>query len=225
LYSDVLTALSHGGQPEGVIAFYNSAPPLRRTQAISDTVALAYLDLLTARLEGGETGEQGEVRQELERARALRPGDLYASYHLWRQARQSSDPAVATVYSETLIYFPLEAIHPADERLLEYVADVIPALLEDGLWDREKAGNVVSFLVWQHSQATGTERLLEHLLERYPAQAQWPFYLAELYHRREDLDQAEAVYRQVLEIDPGYAQAYLRLGMICEERAGLRTEK
>jgi hypothetical protein len=29
----------------------------------------------------------------------------------------------------------------------------------------------------------------------------------------------------VLEIDPTYAQAYLRIGMIYEERAGWETEK
>jgi tetratricopeptide (TPR) repeat protein len=67
--------------------------------------------------------------------------------------------------------------------------------------------------------------LLERLIERYPAEPDWPFYLAELYHRRGDLDRAEAAYRQVLETDPDYAQAYLRLGMIYEEWAGWETEK
>jgi tetratricopeptide (TPR) repeat protein len=225
LYTDVLMALSYGGRPEGVIALYESAPPSRRTQAIGDVVALAYLDLVTGGQGDERAGGRGKVRQWLERASVLRPGDLYATYHLWRQALQSGDLAGATVYSETLAYFPLEAVHPADERLLGYAAAVMPALLEDGLWDREKTLNVVSFLVWQHDQATGTERLLERLIERYPAEPDWPFYLAELYHRRRDLDQAEAAYRQVLEIDPDYAQAYLRLGMIYEERAGWGAEK
>jgi tetratricopeptide (TPR) repeat protein len=225
LYDDVLMALSYGGRSEGVIALYDSAPPLRRTEAISDVVALAYLDLVTGGQGDERTGGQGEVRQWLERASALRPGDLYATYHLWRQALHSGDLAGATVYSETLIYFPLDAVHPADERLLEYAAEVIPALLGDGLWDREETLNVVSFLVWQYNGATGTERLLEQLIERYPAEPDWPFYLAELYHRRGDLDRAEAAYRQVLETDPDYAQAYLRLGMIYEEWAGWETEK
>jgi tetratricopeptide (TPR) repeat protein len=222
LYDDVLMALSYGGRPEEVIALYESMPALRRTEAISDVVALAYLDLVT-----GEPGDEGteRVRQWLERSNALRPGDLYASYHLWRQARERGDMEAATVYSETLAYFPLEAVHPADERLLGYAADVIPALVEEGLWDREKTLNVVSFLVWQHHEAAGTERLLEHLIERYPTEPGWLFYLAELYHRRGDLDWAEAAYRQVLEVDPTYAQAYLRLGMIYEEWAGWEMEK
>jgi tetratricopeptide (TPR) repeat protein len=225
LYNDVLVALSYGGQPEGVVALYDSVPPMQRTQAISDVVALAYLDLAAGEQVGGETGGQGGVGQCLQQASALRPSDLYANYHLWRRALQSGDLAGATVYSETLTYFSLEAVHPADERLLEYAADVIPALLEDGLWDRERTLNVVSFLVWQHNQAAGTARLLERLIERYPAEPEWSFYLAELYHRRGDLDQAEASYRRVLDIDPNYAQAYLRMGMIYEERAGRETDR
>ena len=225
LYDDVLMALSYSGRPAEVIALYESIPALQRTGAISDVVALAYLDLVTGGSGDERTGGQGEVGQWLERSNALRPGDLYASYHLWRQARERGDLEAATVYSETLAYFPLEAVHPADERLLGYAADVIPALVEESLWDREKTLNVVSFLVWQHYEAAGTERLLEQLIERYPAEPDWPFYLAELYHRRGDLDWAEAAYRQVLEVDPTYAQAYLRLGMIYEERAGWEMEK
>jgi len=63
------------------------------------------------------------------------------------------------------------------------------------------------------------ERLLEHLIARYPGEPDWPFYLAELYHRRGDLEWAEEVYRQVLAVDPEYAQAYLRIGMVYEARA------
>jgi tetratricopeptide (TPR) repeat protein len=219
LYDDVLMALSYSGRPEEVIALYESAPPLQRTGAISDVVALAYLDLVTGGLGDERTGGQGEVGQWLERSNALRPGDLYASYHLWRQARERGDMEAATVYSETLAYFPLEAVHLTDERLLGYAADVIPVLVEEGLWDREKTLNVVSFLVWQHNEAAGTEWLLEQLIERYPTDPDWPFYLAELYHRRGDLDQAEAVYRQTLMVDPEYVQAYLRLGMVTEAQS------
>jgi len=91
--------------------------------------------------------------------------------------------------------------------------------LEKGVWDREKTLNVVSYLVWQHNTAAGMVQLLEDLIARYPTQPDWPFYRAELYHRRGDLDQAETVYEQVLEVDAEYAQAYLRLGMVYEARA------
>jgi tetratricopeptide (TPR) repeat protein len=218
LYDDALTALSHGGRPEGVIAFYESAPPPQPTQAISDAVALAYLE------RGRGAGEQAS-RRALERAKELRPGDLYANCLLWQRAQAAGDAEAAAAYSEMLTHFPLEAVHPADERLLDYVAEVAPALLEDGLWHREKMIHVISFLVSEHENATGVECLLGRLVERYPTEPDWRFYLAELYHRRGELERAEAAYRQVLETDATYAQACLCLGMIYEERAGREMEE
>lgn len=227
LYHDVLAALSRGGGPEEVVALYELAPPLYRDQVISDTVALAYLDLATGRQgdeetrgQGdGETGRQGEVGQWLERALVLRPGDLYVHYYLWKQAQGAGETEAVAAYREALTDFSPGAIHPADERLVDYAAAVMPALLKDELWSREKMLNVVSFLVWQHSEAAGAERLLERLEEYYPAEPDWPFYLAELYCCRGDLERAEAAYRRALEIAPDYAQAYLRIGMLYETRA------
>jgi tetratricopeptide (TPR) repeat protein len=46
------------------------------------------------------------------------------------------------------------------------------------------------------------------------------FYLAELYHRRGDLERADAAYQQVLTVDPQYGQAHLRLGMLAEASCG-----
>jgi tetratricopeptide (TPR) repeat protein len=157
--------------------------------------------------------------EAVQKANRLQPGNLYVNYQLWEQAQEAGDLVSAAAYRETLAYFPLEAIDPADEQLLDYAAEVIPALLEEGLWDRGKTLRVVSFLVWQHSRATGTERLLQQLVERYPGEPEWPFYLAELYHRRGDLDRAEPGYRQSLVVDPAYAQAYLRLGMVAEAKS------
>ena len=213
LYYDVLIALSYSGRPGEVVALYESTPPPRPTQVISDAVALAYLDLMT----GGQGS--GETRRGLEQAQELRPGDLYANYNLWKQAREAGDVETAAACSETLTYFLLEAVHPADERLLDYAAEVIPALLEDGLWDRDKTLNVISFLVWQHNAAPGVERLLEQLIERYPSEPDWPFYLAELYRRRGDLERAEAAYRQAVAVEPVYAQACLRLGMVAQAKS------
>jgi len=174
-----------------------------------DAIAVAYL-------------KAGDPKA-LEKARKVRAGDLYVNYHLWKKAQRSGDLSSAAAYSETLTYFPLEAIHPSDERLLDYAAEVIPALLDEGLWDRDKILNVVSFLVWQHNGAASVKRLLEQMVERYPAEPDWAFYLAELHHRRGELDQAEAIYRQVLALDPNYAQAYLRIGMLYEARAEEET--
>jgi tetratricopeptide (TPR) repeat protein len=148
---------------------------------------------------------------------------LYADYSLWRAALTGEDLASARTYSETLVYFPLEALHPTNERLLDYAAQVIPQLYEAQLWDRPRVLNVVSFLVWQHHGAASVERLLTQLGQRYPAEPDWPFYLAELYQRQGDLVQARAVYEQVLAMDPEYAPAYLRLGMVAEASCAERS--
>jgi hypothetical protein len=180
LHQDAWIAFSHAQMPHQVIALYESFPPQRWTRVMSDTMALAYL----------ETEGQGA----LEEVGWLRPGDLYVNYHLWQEAQRIGDLTGAAAYREMLTHFPMGAVSPADERLLDYVADVVPDLLEEGLWHRDKALDVISFLVWRHNGAPGVERLLERLVERYPAEPDWPFYLAELYHGRGDLERAEAAW-------------------------------
>jgi len=138
-----------------VLALYEAAPPPLPTQAVSDAVALAYLVQVTRGQGEGETGRGWEKALE------LRPGDLYLNYRLWKQAQEAGDVRAAVAYSETLTYFPLEAVDPTDERLLGYAAQVIPKLLEEGVWDREKTLNVVSYLVWQHNTAAGVVQLFE----------------------------------------------------------------
>jgi tetratricopeptide (TPR) repeat protein len=115
-----------------------------------------------------------------------------------------------------LIHFPPEALDPTDKRLLSYAVRMIPELLDVGLWDKEKTLNVSSYLIWQHSTSESVGYLLEDLIARDPNEPIWSFYLAELYHRQEQFDRAKAVYQQVLGMDPSYAQAYLRLGMVSE---------
>jgi hypothetical protein len=120
----------------------------------------------------------------MERAYVLRPGDLYINYHLWREALARNDIQKARVYSETLAYFPIEAIYPHMEELLQYATQVILDLVATGLWSREEASNVISFLVWQHNQDSSIEHLLQILLQGESQYADWHLYLKELYDRR-----------------------------------------
>ena len=202
LYEDMLRTFSYGGAHEDVIALYERMPPPRRTRALSDTVALAYLD----------SGDE----DAWDKIATLRPGDLGANYHLWVRAQQAGDAQAIATYREMLKYFSFEALDPTDDRLLRYAIEVIPELLESGLWDREKTLNVISYLIWQHHTSESVVHLLEDLMARYPNEPSWPFYLAEFYHRQERFDRAKAVYRQVLDMDSSYAQVYLRLGMVSE---------
>jgi tetratricopeptide (TPR) repeat protein len=199
MYLDMLDALSYSGESEHVISFYETSPPPQYVRAISDTVVLAHLDC-----------------EDFQDALVLHPGDLYASYHLWREARDVDDIHAMHTYNQAMIYFPLAAIDIDDERLLRYNVGLIPRLLEEGVWSFDKTLDVVSYLVWQRHQSPEVARLLEAMCERYPSDPDWLFYLGELYHRQGALGRAKTTYRQVLAADPGYKQVYLRLGMVAE---------
>ncbi len=41
------------------------------------------------------------------------------------------------------------------------------------------------------------------------------------YHQVNDLGRAEALYRQILQIDPGHADAWCFLGAVCQARGNL----
>ncbi len=212
LYQDVLIALSYAGQPEEVIALYESFPPAQHTQVISDTLALAYLELSL-------TSNGPDNAETMVRALNLRPVDLSINYYLWRAAIKAEDVVSAASYNDALLYFPLEAVHPTNERLLDYVARIVPDLLAAGMWDRERVLNVVSYLTWQHNEAPGVEQLLKQLIQVDPEELLWPFYLAETHHRRGDFEEAAEAYRQLLGRDSNYAPAFLRLGIVAEARS------
>jgi tetratricopeptide (TPR) repeat protein len=151
----------------------------------------------------------------------LDPGNLYALYRLWGIYRDLGAEHKAEQYEERLRYFDLESVViPMDVRLAEYQAQAMIGLIEIGLWEHEKLLNVVSFQVWQFAEDVSglmTNRVLQILLDQWPEDADLLFYKAELHHRRDEFQQADAVYVQVLDVAPDYAQAYLRLGIVSEE--------
>jgi tetratricopeptide (TPR) repeat protein len=213
LYLDLLTAYSQAQQHKQAIDFYEEGScPIVKTRYLSNTLAVSYLG--QAQVDFLE-GQKQAAQRRLENAYSLHPGDLYAAYHLWQELSPRNIEARAA-YSNTLLYFPLRAVHPADERLLDYALEVTPDLLIDGIWERDKASRVVEFWIWRYSENGRVEKLLKELIRLYPTEPRWYFYLAELYHRRGDLDRALSTYKQVLKLDPLYEQSYLRIALISE---------
>ena len=119
LYIDILIGYSHSNNPRQLTNLVESIPLPQRTTVLSDTIALAYLDLGDA--------------ESLEKAQNLRPDDLYINYSLWKESKANEAVLDEAQYRERLEHFQLDAIKPADDRLLEYVAQVIPHLLDNGI--------------------------------------------------------------------------------------------
>lgn len=182
-----------------------------------------YLKLTETQVAWGS----GEVAIALwRRVLDIDPHNLYALVHLARAYRDLDDARAAARYERRLRAFELEGIDvPLAPRLAEYQGQALAALVDDGLWEQETLLDVVSYQVWQYAdglQGVMTEQVLRTLLDRRPDDASILFYLAELHHRRGDLPQAAATYRQVVDLDPSYAPALLRLGMVAE--AGCASE-
>jgi tetratricopeptide (TPR) repeat protein len=207
---DVYDAL---GEMEAAIEAYETG----RVGSRGVPLAANYLKLADVEMQaGGGDVAIGLWRKTL----AMDPGNLYALYRLAEIHRAMGDERQAAAYEEQLRYFELPSVAvPRDFRLAEYQAQAMAALVEDGTWERDTLLNVVSYQVWQFAEGVPglmAERVLQRLLEQRPEDADLLFYLAELYQRRGELDRAEVAYKQVLAVDPDYAQAYLRLGMVSE---------
>lgn len=208
LLQDLLIAYSRTGRDRQAVALYErDAARVRPLPATTEAVALSYLAQQWA----------GAISVDaLQRVLQLRPGDLYANYHLHRMALAVGDQVAAETYERALTHFSLDAVDPVDDRWLEYAASVIPALLKQGLWDQGIGVNVAALLAWKHFTSASVESLLQALADEHPANPDWLFYLAEVYQRRSDFARAAEVYQKVLARDPAYLPALLRLGMVAE---------
>lgn len=212
LYQDIILAFHRAGSSKAVINYYESFLPPVPTRLISDTVALAYLQQAKVWL---ESENYPEAQSSLNRAINLRPSDLYANYYLWRQMPHVDD-ALEPIYREALVQFSASAIQPHEPELVDYAAQVIPSLMQDKLWSQGLTARVVSFLVLEYSQLDSVKILVETLAALEPQQAEWPFWLGELYQRRGQWSQSEANYRRAWVLDPQRDQIGLRLAMLCE---------
>ena len=206
------------GQAESAVRTYEAAG----LDMPNAAAAAAYLQL------AGERERAGDLPLAVDlwhRALVADPGNLYALLQLHDAAHVLGDRTRAAKYEEPLRYFALRSVAvPGDARLAEFQAQAMAELAEVGIWTRATLRNVLAYQVWQFASgdaAPQAERMLQALLERWPEDADPRFYLAELYHRRGDWAQAEEAYRTVLDTEPAYAQAMLRLGMVLQARGRL----
>lgn len=205
LFEDILTAYDCSKQYSKLRTVYTSTPKPLSSDYLNDSIALAFLE--------------DDCPESLYTVLSLRPNDLSANYRLWERANRSGEQQQAREVQRLLTYFPLQALTPQHPGLLQHTLEVIPKLLQQGIWQRDQTLNVVSYLVWQCPEHPAVEHLIEMLAETYPTEPEWLQALAELHHRRGDLAQACDLYQQTLEIDQEFAPPYLGLIRIMAEIA------
>jgi len=205
LFQDMLIAFSHSEAPDRAVTLYETSAPTRPNSIISDTVTLAYL------AEGG--------RDALQRALVLRPSDLCANFAMWKESYLSGDTASSVMYSDRLRHFATEAILPTDQLLLDRALTVVPALIEHGIWPTTTLQSTISFWSWRYSDALALDTLLLDLVRRSPDDARWLEYLGELSTGAGRLDEAAALYRDILELEPENDMAMLGLAVATESIA------
>jgi tetratricopeptide (TPR) repeat protein len=206
------------GQADAVVRAYEAAG----LDMPNAAAAAAYLRLAQERKRAGDSSVAADLWH---RALVADPGNLYALLQLRDAAHVVGDGTLAAKYEEQLRYFALRSVAvPGDARLAEFQAQAMAELVEAGIWTRATLRNVLAYQVWQFASGDAAPRtagVLQALLKKWPEDADLRFYLAELYHRRGEWAQAEAAYRAVLDMDPAYAQAMLRLGMVLQAQGRL----
>lgn len=216
-WSDLIVAASYAGEYNRVIELFEAGLAQPNGSAVlNDAVAFAYLEQF-----GGNPSNSLSDRSHVEAVLSVRPWDLYSNMTRWVSLSESGNVSAAATVRQALTDFSLVAIHPADERLLKYAAEVIPELYRTGVWDYERLVNVVAFLVWQHPEAEGVETLLNTLAQRYSADARWDLFAGELYQRRGQLHDAIFHYELANGKDPYLALAMLGAGIAREMQGDL----
>lgn len=210
IHQDLLLALSADELHERVISLYESGRFPLLNPTISDAIALAYLKI-------GDNLDLPERSEYLLRARLVRPIDLFINYTLRKLSPNSIGEKDLSDLS--LKFFPLSALFPDDKRLRPYAVSAIVGLIEDQIWSKDSALNYTSYLIWEHSEETGVEDLLNALRSSFPFEPEWPFFLAELYFRRGEYSKAIDFYQISLElsIEDIFPQALLYLGLAIEK--------
>jgi tetratricopeptide (TPR) repeat protein len=188
-YLDALAALSHVGDDGRVVELYESSGHSDQVnKAAREEIILSYLRESTAML---RTGAVDRAIAYLEQAVSLRPNDIYANLLLWRTPVSYGHPDAADRARQRL-QFP--DVLANDARLLELAGGVVPQLLTSGLWSAERGHAVLSFWAWRYPEVPAVAQLAQTLIELFPSDARWPFYLAEIYQRTGRLSEAQDHY-------------------------------
>lgn len=140
--------------------------------------------------------------------------DLYATWRVLQYCGLAGHVGEDCV--NPLGALPLQSIRPSeDQRLVAYQAQAIAGLSKDGMWPPRTKLNVLAYLA-RRGEVSATDTLLRTMAELDPTDADVQYYLGELYRRCDLLGAADGAFRRAIGLDPAYAIAYVRLGMLSE---------
>jgi tetratricopeptide (TPR) repeat protein len=145
---------------------------------------------------------------------------LYRAMRIYESMGQQAAVEFAEPLRQRLRYFALQSVTlPVEPRQVEYLAQTMVVLVDEGIWEREVLPHVVSYQIWQaDGSALAAQRLLDTLLERWPQDPTLLSYVAEVYLLQGNPDQAQSTYQAVLDLTSDAAPVCLRLGVIAETR-------
>gem|GEM_PF-6190540 len=141
----------------------------------------------------------------LHKALVAQPGNLYALY--WLTRSESFDKE--TRY-ERMRNFTLKDIQPGDSRLRARLVQVIPDLVQDGVWDTDSTLHVISYWMWQ-GEYDLAESAIEALREQLGASTA-DFYVLQAARYRQDSDRLETLLQKMLTSAPSDPILFLEIG-------------
>ena len=199
------------GDAEGAVRFYEAG-------WVGDRLPQLLVNYLKLADESWLAGDRERAR-DIWRDKVLGRGDadLYAAWRLFQYC--ADDGEDCDFYHQQLARSPdASVLLPADSRVVKYQVEAIAGIIDADLWPAETKLHFLAYHAW-HAQPTLARLVLRRLAQLVPGDADLQYYLGEYYWRQEQPALAEAAYVRAAEIAPDYAMAFLRLGMLSEDRS------
>jgi len=207
----------HGaGYPDRAVAEYELILPRLRDPDMYDVSHKLFIDYILSGREEILSGNYPTAIHQLSRAAQVGPEQNPFLLYYLAIAREGKHEQ--TERDTTFARLCCPNFDRSSELYL-YLGEVVPGLVERGVWSSEESIRHVSLLIWQSYHDVGLEVALRQIVSRYPDHTGWVKLLGELYIRRGDLVQATEIFQELLTRNPNDAEACLQLAQI-EEQGG-----
>jgi tetratricopeptide (TPR) repeat protein len=187
-------------------------------QNIRDALASFYLGEAKGAQSQGDYEAESRTLSEILK---LRPGDLYALYHLCRLPAGTEYGAAC---NRDLLTHPIQyhAINSTEEAVIGFAAEIIPNLVSASRWSEQDALEVAAFLSTRYSSNSDLETMVRKLSQRFGDNPNWSFLLGQVYYQQGEWARAIEAFRETVDRDKSYHRALLQLGRALE--AGCRDD-